>query len=273
MSKDELDTREAWHHVRRFVIANIRKITRLALFLVLGFIALHLVHPASIEWLGERIHFEKPDLPSALSLAVVILLLERIFVLEEIVRTPLVRLYDTQEHMYRELAELVERDGAKAATLLQYSCYTCLPLVRALLESDATVRVYMQSSDTAAALGSSLQKRRIESHIETIAGELDTLMSRFEALSYSMPASVSAVRIDKDIIAVGWYLYLHIDRASDRYVKAGDTVKIAAHDVPGIVARRGSVEFETLNRLFERLLENYQANSASIVFDVPSESQ
>ncbi|HVR37810.1 MAG TPA: hypothetical protein VMU84_01850 [Thermoanaerobaculia bacterium] len=267
MRNDDHDTREMWHRVRRFFFKNIRPMTRFSIVVILLFVALHALHPDSIEWLGEKIHFARPSLPAVLSLAIAVLLLERVFILEEVVRTPFIRLYSTQERMYRELADMVERDGAKTAVLLQYSCNTGLPLVRALLDSSADVTVYMQNPSTAATIGSSLQHNRIQSHIDALPSELQDAIAGFTAFTIPAPVSVAAARIDQDVIAVGWYTYLHVDFSNQRHVAAGDKVKVVAHDVPCVVARRGSAEFEVLNRFFDRLLQNYRANATEIRFN------
>src|SRR5262249_53297296 len=127
-------------------------------------------------------------------------------------------------------------------------------------------RVFIQTPSTAGRAGSSLQQRRIEAHIESFPSELQDALALFNASTFPAPASVAAVRIDQKVIAMGWYVYLHVDASNVRHVKAGDAVKIVAHDVPCIVARRGSAEFDILNRFFDRLIENYEVNAEPVTF-------
>ncbi|MGH8498008.1 MAG: hypothetical protein ACRERV_04250, partial [Methylococcales bacterium] len=173
------EIRAVLHWLKRSFVQRIRWLTRIPILLFLLFVILHIIYPPAIEWVNETLHFPKPSLPAVLGLAVLVVILERVFVLEEmleeVMRGRSLRVYAEQQQMYRDIQALVERTGARQAVLLQYSCHTCLPLVRTLRAKGAEVTVYMQDPNTAFSCGSGSQQRRVQGRYQDIPNELAEL--------------------------------------------------------------------------------------------------
>jgi hypothetical protein len=277
--EEHYEIRAVLHWLKHSFLQRIRWLTRIALLLFLLFMILHVVYPPIIEWINKALHFPEPSLPAVLSLAVLVVILERVFVLEETLeevrQERSCRVYAEQQRMYRELERLVDEFGAKRAVLIQYSCSTCLSLVRTLLAKGADVTVYIQSPQTASAVGSSLQRGRIERRRLDMINELAELYSskKFHPFHYSAPASISGVLIDESFLGIGWYIYRHIDDTNRRNVVTGDHVQLLGHNVPAILTRTGTPEFDLLYNFFTNTVTNFKNNSESVELHEATDTQ
>jgi hypothetical protein len=149
---------------------------------------------------------------------------------------------------------------------VQYSCSTCLSLVRTLRAKGADVTVYIQAPETASAVGSFLQKGRIERRRLDMINELADLYSpeKFHLIQYRAPASISGVLIDRSFLGIGWYTYRHIDETNRHNVVSGDHVQLLAHNVPAVLTRAGTPEFDILYNFFTSMSDNFNTNGQKI---------
>jgi hypothetical protein len=175
---------------------------------------------------------------------------------------PLVaEIFEYQEDAYHSLiGMMIQRYGAKEAVLLQYSCHTCLPVLRMLLRKGAKVTVFIQHEDTAAAIGSQLQADLIRDTTNNLRSNLgNTLVEpdKLKIYKYRVPSSMSAIKIDNRILCMGWYTYEQKKRLDDK-TYPDDTIDISGHDRAAVVVYKGTNEFQVLDKMFSLLEKNYR---------------
>lgn len=165
---------------------------------------------------------------------------------------PPASVFATQELMYRALEDEAKKRPPKHAVLLQYSCRTALPLARALASLDCQVELFIQDPATAARIGSSLQADRIRTRIVELPLEMGQFRKNCSTpLAFGTIASVSAVKLDESVIGIGWYWYRQA--GEDEPLWKRDRIEVVAHDVPAVLARSGSPEFEAIKKFFDRV--------------------
>ena len=170
------------------------------------------------------------------------------------------RPFGHQQDAYQYLINVINRDGAKEAVLIQYSCKTSINILRVLLRKGARVTVYIQHEDMPAKIGSQFQAKRIIDTTQNLREELgDALLKpdKLKVYKYHTPASMSAIKIDNRILCTG--LYTYEQRAhSDHRAYPNDTLALSGHDRAAIVAWKGTNEFSAFDQTFRALEKNYQ---------------
>ena len=261
----DIDSRHLWNNLVDILHLGIIWILRAVIVLLFLFLFVHIFDATLLERIGKLLHLAEPGLDSILTLAVIMIVLERIFIIEDMLRAPSDVVYRTQDKMYRELANLVEKKGAENATLIQYSCTTAMPLVKALLEANAKVTIYVQDPATACAIGSITQQDKILGHINSLQGEVQDHENNLTVRQYSTPASAAIVKIDSEVVAIGWYVYRKVDSSNRRRLDKRDSVEILAHNVPCIVAYRKSRDYSTIRAHVDWLIESFSQHSIKIL--------
>ncbi len=164
------------------------------------------------------------------------------------------RSYVEQADMYRDLAKYIDDKGVRKAVLIQYSSASATNLLRKLISKNAHVILYVKSLDNAV---SDMQKNRIKNTIQQLHGVIQgSKRYRLVVYEYDTPASIRAVKIDDEVIAIGWYTYEHMLTSDTNY--PGDNFEISGHDVAGMLLFRGSPEYDTLNKMFENQIRDYE---------------
>jgi hypothetical protein len=206
-----------------------------------------------------------------------LVVIERVQTLHETVNRPAVKVYRKQEDMYRELANEIKGSRAKAASLIQYSGSSCLDVIRELAEEGASIKLYLQNSLTANHVAAgfaydpkkpdSHQAERIKKKHKHLKDDLGHLWktAKIEVRQCSCPASAMVVKIDDWFLAVGWYMYY--PRPAEEQ-DDNDKVQTLAHDVPVVVARKGSLEFDILNSFVMEILD--KLSGSELVFAQPA---
>lgn len=177
------------------------------------------------------------------------------------------RAFEQQGEAYNYLIqEVINKYGAREAVLIQYSCTTCMRVVRALLSQGARVTVYIQHEETAINLGSKFQANRIRektNNLPSDLGKLARILSKpakpgqLKVYKYPSPGSVSAIKIDNRVLCMGWYIYEQAENlANSSY--ASDTIEVSGHDVAALVVWKDTEEFNELEKTFSLLEKNYQ---------------
>jgi hypothetical protein len=227
--------------------------------LILAVTGIHATIPSSIEIIDRLLGFT-PSIEGTLAFCLLLIAVERLVIIENSLAHP-TKLFAEQQDVYTALKEYVVQHGVREAVFLQYSCSTALDLLRVVVRAGAKVTLYLQSPSTPRKLGSSYQHDRVRTTHAKLPSELKDLQfeKNVRIYEYDPPASVSAVRIDDKLISVGWSITKNIESTSYAEYPIGDTVEMLAHNVPAILARRGSAEYDTLNTLFRDLCENFKA--------------
>jgi TIR domain len=171
------------------------------------------------------------------------------------------RIFEYQEDAYHFLIGIIQDHGAKEAVLLQYSCHTSLPILRMLLRKGAQVTVFIQHEDTAAAIGSQLQADLIKDTTRNLRANLGQMLiapDKLTVYKYRVPSSMSAIKIDNQILCMGWYTYEQKERLDDK-AYPGDTFDLSGHDRAAVVVYKGTKEFQMLDKTFDIVEKNYRA--------------
>jgi hypothetical protein len=165
--------------------------------------------------------------------------------------------YNNQEEMYTDIIQDIrEIRNVKEATLVQYSGRRASTLIFTLLKKGATVNLYIKNPDTEVV--SSMQKKRIISSIKDLPGELSSTSGILKVYKYDPSASIRGVMIDNRVLAIGWYVYEYVTKLERDSDYPDDRFFLSGHDVPGIVVREGSLEFEVFKDLFLKQVQNFQ---------------
>ncbi len=169
-----------------------------------------------------------------------------------------------QVEAYKKLIKEVRRHRPDKAVLIQYSCSTAFELVRELSRRNAEIKIYIQNEETPKELGIFHQAERIESKRRAFRVELAPYFNpqKLSVIKYRTPASVAAVRIDDRVIFMGWYLYL---APTEQDAKPDDKAAVYAHNVAGIIAYKGSTDYDALNATFEKLLLTFTGDNVEPV--------
>jgi hypothetical protein len=120
---------------------------------------------------------------------------------------------EQREAYSRLIEEYVKHKQIKKAVLIQYSCTTAISLLEELLIWSESVVLYVQSEDIPGNGGSREQAERIAWSLTHMPGELRTHYNaeKLAIYKYHVPGSITAVKIDDDVILMGWYFYLHVN--------------------------------------------------------------
>jgi hypothetical protein len=174
------------------------------------------------------------------------------------------------------IEEYVKRKQIKKAVLIQYSCMTANSLLEELLKSSESVVLYVQSEDIPGGIGSEEQALRIAWSLADMPGVLKAHYNpkKLAIYKYRVPGSVTAVKIDDDVILMGWYFYLHVneddelphkDRNGNDY---SDSFHINGRTTPAVILRKNEPGFEALAKAFGDLEHNYRVSS-TLIFGSP----
>lgn len=121
------------------------------------------------------------------------------------------RSFSYQHDAYRFLIDVINKDGAKEAVFLQYSCRTSLDVLRTVLNKGAKVTLFLQHEDIAAKLGSQYQADRIKVATKTLRTDLNGSLKKPDKLKvykYRAPGSVSGIKIDDRVLCMAESLKL-----------------------------------------------------------------
>jgi hypothetical protein len=164
--------------------------------------------------------------------------------------------YNDQEEMYADMIQEIRGiQNVREATLIQYSSRKASTLIFTLLKKGATVNLYVNNLDTGAI--SNMQKERIISAIKDLPGELSSTSGILKVYKYDPPASVRGVMIDNRVLAIGWYTCEYVTKPERDVAYPDDEFFLSGHDIPGILVREGSLEFEIFKDLFLKQVQNF----------------
>jgi hypothetical protein len=204
--------------LRRIAKYHFRWLTRSALLVLAASILLHLIHPTLIDWLGEALGFAPPSIAATLGLMLLIFLLERFFVLEELILKPAVRISESRTTTYRDLTNVISSRRSVRLDLIQFTGQRAISLLRDLAERAPALRIrILLASPTLADAFDADGSPRHRERLSTTVYELGELLDRGIAIEwkyYSAPPTLSAVLCDDWLVAMSWYYYLQEEQAS-----------------------------------------------------------
>lgn len=161
-----------------------------------------------------------------------------------------------QLYMYRDIASYIKEKAnynPKQAILIQYSGASATNLLYTLADKNMHITMYIRNPGRAE---SELQAKRIRDTIQGLRGFFNiTHKYVLNVYTYDVPASIRAVKIDEDIIGIGWYTYEHVIKYDTEFL--GDECEVSGHDVPGFIFYKGSPEYEAVNDMINNQIKNY----------------
>ena len=234
--KDEDDIQQYLERCGKFCLRNIRWLTRVAIIFAFLFLLLNKIAPDIASSVGNFFGVARPSLAAVLALVALIIIIERILILEAKMFQPPIQAYGNRVEAYKEFSRIIEDRGAKKVDLIQYSGQTALPLLRDIAESrpKADVRLLLSHPDVALQYdsdGHPSHSDRISATIEQIGLiEEDYKKDGFKVdiRYYKTSASIASVVVDKDYVSVGWY-YFFKDKNTE-------IVRLRGHNAPAVTA-------------------------------------
>lgn len=177
------------------------------------------------------------------------------------------KFYPDQDEAFKSLLEYINNNNVKEAIFLQYSCKQSETLLYPLvLNKKARATVYIQHEEMPGQLKSERQVDRISSTIRNSLSDLSRKLSdpsNLQVYKFKTPASVRAIKIDDQVLCVGWYTYEKVDRKGwSTY--PDDQTAVSGHDRPTIVAWKGTKEYDVLHQMVMVMVQNYQENAERV---------
>ncbi len=179
-------------------------------------------------------------------------------------------MYSRQDEAEADLLSYIkdkEIKGKKVqeAVILRYSMNAAL--VGRLLENGAKVTVFMQDETTAKSIGSQQQAEYIINAYSELKGLLPKPLGDYPLTVYKYipPCSMVGVKLDDQLIYMGWYTYEYTDDTNRfRVNHSDDTTQLYGHDKVALIAQKGYYGFSMLETTFRSIVGNYQKNATCI---------
>lgn len=173
-----------------------------------------------------------------------------------------IRVFATQREPYDQLIKYVDGHRIREVTLIQYSGDQSMSILTAALgQHRVRAELYLQHDETAASLGSRRQAGLIVGSIRTklsdLSGNIRKNKSTLKVYRVTAPISVRAIKIDNEVLCMGWYTFEPEDR-SNRPEYPDDQISVSGHDRATIIAWRGTAEFDALNSTFMAMVDIYR---------------
>ncbi len=185
-------------------------------------------------------------------------------------------MYSRQDEAEAALLSYIKDNEIKGkkiqeAVILRYSINAAL--VGRLLENGAKVTVFMQDETTAKSIGSQQQADYISSAYNELRMLLPKPLEGYPLMVYKFkpPCSMVGVKLDDQLIYMGWYTYEYTDDSNRfRIAYSDDTTQLYGHDKAALIAQKGYYGFSMLETTFRSIVGNYQ-NDATRILPASSE--
>jgi hypothetical protein len=172
------------------------------------------------------------------------------------------RVFVRDDEPYEQLMKYIRGHRVRKVTLIQYSGNQSMGILTAALDQyNVNAELYLQHEDTAKNLGSERQADLIASSIRgklsDLSGNIKERGSSLKVYRVTAPISLRAIKIDNEVLCMGWYTFEPEDR-SGRPQYRGDKIAVSGHDRPTIIAWRGTADFEALVVMFDAMVKIYR---------------
>jgi len=181
---------------------------------------------------------------------------------------------EAEEDILAELRKrIAEGKAIKEAKIIRYTMHP--EIVAQLLESGAKVTVFMQDEKTAEQIGSQEQVDFIDDDYRKLRRLLARRLEDYPLTVYKFrpPCSLVGMKLDDQLIYMGWYTYEYTDRTNDfRISHSDDTTQLYGHDKAALIAKKGYYGFNLLEQTFDSIIDNYQRDgNATCIFPASRE--
>lgn len=227
MEKSSMRTARA--KIYAWIQQRIRWLTRPLILAIFGLVLLNASRPDILNKLGQWFGFASPSLATMLAVMILIFLVERVLLLEEIFRPP-VKIYNTRMDAYDDFESIFAKRHIDRIDLVQFTGITAMNFLHHVIRNCPAVRVRMLVASDQLAMQYNRPRRDHNAHITTTFQNLDGLRSESALLAvkrYSSNASLSCLIIDDQIVLRGWYR---------TYCDDHGIVHLRGHDSPGVMA-------------------------------------
>lgn len=252
-SKDPDDASTQWQRINSMFRSNVRGLSRAAIGLVLLLTIIHIFFAPAIEWLNTLGHLSEPSLASLLALVLAIMVLEKVFAIEDELLENRNFLFAAQDDLYRRVIDdlLNNHISATKVIFLQHSGQTAsldiCKLVRNARETE--VVLYQQAPQSAAVNEFEVIAQRIKSVNAHLAfmDDASAYRSRLKIKRYISPASIRAMMVDDKIIVLSWYVQLN----------TGAGLRILGSENTGLYITRDAKDFSVFHDMIRKSIEVY----------------
>jgi hypothetical protein len=182
---------------------------------------------------------------------------------------PMDQVHDFQRNAEGEIISYIRKNRVQEAILIQYSISTNADLIKELLEANAKVTLFIQHEDVAKKMGSELQVSRLQTSLYYLPSLLLRPMEQYplKIYKYTTPGTMSAIKIDREILCMGWYTYECVDE-QNRYLLGeaykDDLFLVFGHNRAAILLGKNNSGFDALEKTFNILVDNYQRNAVCV---------
>lgn len=250
---DAGDPRTLWHRMHAFAREHIEWITRGATFIILLLAVLHLIMPQSIEWINHLFDLPEPSAAAVVTLLISVLLLEKIFAIEDELVLRRNYVFGSQDSLYADIIDRImsNRMAARKIVFLQHSGSMVAREICKLAQSrrDMELVLYQQSPECACLSGAKMLTDRIEA-VNSCFAYMD-LVNPFSSIvtirTFKEPAALRAMIIDDRVIVFSWYMHLG----------QNDRLKIIGSENVGMYITDGAPEFKLIHDLLNHLIRSY----------------
>lgn len=250
---DDSDPRALWHRIHAMLRSNVRVFTRGTIVLILLLSLLHIVYPSSIEWLNKLAGLPEPSAATVLALFVTIIILEKVFSIEDELLLNRKFEFGPQDDLYRKVIDEIvsNRLSANKVSFLQHSGQLVSLDICKLLRNARGIDVvlYQQTPHCASLHGANGVMERIDAVNAHLAymDHVSEFKSHLKIKRFQSPASLRAIVVDDKLIVFSWYLHL----------KSGDDLKIIGSENTGIYITSDAPEFKLIHEMIAKSIKAY----------------
>ncbi|MFL6673285.1 MAG: hypothetical protein ACJ8LG_08345 [Massilia sp.] len=256
-SLNDDDSRMLWQFVQDKLRTSAHLITKLAVVFVILLIPIHFFYPSLLAELNKFGDFGKPSVENVFSLLVALLILERVFAIEEDLRGDPNFKLGPQDDLYKEVLAQLQgaANSANKVIFIQHSGRTATGDLCKLLRTTQAQEVilYQQAPECPTLEGSSDMISRITevNNDLVMMDRNEGYRSHLKIKRFISPASIRALIIDDRIIVLSWYHYLRDD----------GRLTISGFENTGLYVLRGAPEFERIYQKVCKAVGVYEKES------------
>lgn len=171
--------------------------------------------------------------------------------------------YGRQDEMYHRLLQEIDGCRPKRVTLIQYSGTYATEVIKKALRCGAIVSLYVQHPEKAI---NREQADRIKMFLRQLPSQTGN-SPNCHIFLYEPHASLKAVVIDNELIALGWYVYLNRDRNSNP--NYADPIDLRGHNKAGVLLKSECRGYAEVKNMVDSQIENLSLKAVRLE-DVPA---
>lgn len=218
---------------KRGLRSRVNLLSNVSIALVLAIMGLHHFHILPIRWLEGALGAE-PRWTDTIILVLLIVVVEHVVnIMQELRKSPSIQTFPESQLAYAALASALEDRPAHSVDMIQFTGYAAIHFLARIAENSrgTKVRILLQHPEVAATFDKNAgvdHTANIRTTINHVTIGLQEKLN-VQIAYYRTPASVAAIIVDDDILAVSWYRYYRGNTPS--------AVLLRGHNVATVLVR------------------------------------